>query len=228
MDSLPPIEYNFNEESCLKAVQYYYSLDTSKLKKEASGDNYKCYRFDVPESSFPLFINHARFDGISVHTLLSVVHLPEFQKEINPECSEFKVVQNTSGISDIVYAKIKLPIVSDRDMVYTREIRRDFPEKNDVIVFVKSFNHPYIPEKKGIVRCEMLLGFYIMRPTESGTFVFSGEQFNIGGNIPQGAMNMVYSSENAKVIEKLKRISKNNEGKISPDILSKVQRPCFL
>lgn len=105
-------------------------------------------------------------------------------------------------------------------MVYTREVRKDFPEKGDVVVFVKSIDHPYIPERKGIVRANMLMGYYILRPVEIGTMVFTGEQFNVGGMIPQGLMNMAYASENAKMIAAIQKVSKKYEGRISADILS--------
>lgn len=108
MKPVQEIEYSFNEKNCLEAVAYYSSIETKKLKKESSGDIYKCYRHDIKDSMFPLFINHARFDGVSLATVLSIIHLPEFQKELNPELSEFQVVQKTSGISDIVYVKMNV------------------------------------------------------------------------------------------------------------------------
>lgn len=116
----------------------------------------------------------------------------------------------------------QIPLISDRDTVTVREIRRDFPEPEDICIFHKSIEHPYLPVKKGVVRANLELAFYVMRPTDTGMEMIGGEQFDLMGSVPKSMMSIGYASENGVLMDALYNVAKKHEGRISIDILAHI------
>jgi hypothetical protein len=82
-------------------------MDMSKKKLDSSGPNYRCWKLSVQGSGIPLFINHAVFDGISIETLLSVIHVIDYFKEWNKGC-EYRILQGDEHYNDIAYLRLKV------------------------------------------------------------------------------------------------------------------------
>lgn len=107
MEKIPPIEVQINEEKCFGTVRFYSQIDTSKSKPQASTEIYSCWRYKIPESPLPLFISKTNFENISPETLLSVFHLPEYQKEWNP-ANQIEILQSNGGLNDICHTKMRV------------------------------------------------------------------------------------------------------------------------
>lgn len=121
----------------------------------------------------------------------------------------------------------QIPFISDRETVTIREIRRDFPEPDDICIYQKSIEHPHLPVKKGVIRANLELGFYIMRPTDTGMEMICGEQFDLMGSVPKSLMTMGFASENGLLMEALYETVKKYEGRISVDILAHISPVSF-
>lgn len=83
--------------------------------------------------------------------------------------------------------KKQMSVLSDREFVNMRIMRKDFPEKGDVSYFLKSVLHPGVPQNKKFIRGWFEYSWVSFKPvTKNSTEVFmvTAADFKVNPNLP--------------------------------------------
>jgi START domain len=107
--------------------------------------------------------------------------------------------------------------------VNARIVRRDFPQKGDILVIIKSVKHPEAPEVSGIVRAEVIFNFMRYRPLPDGTTQFMYVGLNeANGLVPNFVMKQFASKIIPGMMEQLSTLAATGTTGFGPEILEKI------
>ena len=122
--------------------------------------------------------------------IIDLIRVPENKLKFSPDIEAAELLHDVDGNLKIIYNRIKTPpIISNRDAVFVQGMQQD---GEDTYIASTSTVFPERPEIDGVVRVNVIIGGYIVRPIEPGKCTFS-YIMNVDprGDIPSAVTNMV-------------------------------------
>lgn len=150
----------------------------------------------------------ARMNGIRKDTILDMLDKPPQanQKTIK----EFRCVQKFNDYHRIMYTRIKLPLMTEREQLVNFELQDiddtdDDPRKGKRIICIQSINHPDFPVTPEKVRSDVFKVHMHWQALDNPDDLEYIEFFNfdLKGYMPMRMMNMVISSALSKGIRQV-------------------------
>ncbi len=171
----------------------------------SEGNGIKVFLKNYPNSAIRGVAGETIVDASIGKVLWMMVDHPHKPEWIN-RFKEAHTVEELPPASNIQYSSFTLPFpVSDRDFVF----RNDFtvsPEYKGVVIEVKSVEDKREPERKGMVRGEIVRGRYILIPQKDGKTLLQAEYLaNPKGSIPAWLINFFQKEWPYKTLDAMRK-----------------------
>jgi hypothetical protein len=124
-----------------------------------------------------------------------------------PQYREMKIVEEIDENSSFWYMKMKVPLLSERDMLL--KIQRIYMPDDKCLVISNSVEREDYPEFKGIIRMDM---FKMSLCWQDGpdTTMIEFSSFDMKGSIPASLINMIMAASITKgmknILDKIKKL----------------------
>ena len=132
----------------------------------------------------------------------------------SPMMKEYKLIERTGDDNCLdakVYYKMKLPMMSDRDLVI--QVHQEKKDDGSYWGYASSIEHPDYPTIKNVVRMYSLTYFKVSEESDGILNYTEISNFDLKGYLPASLMNMIMSSE----VEKEFRALYNHLVKVSKE-----------
>ncbi len=184
-----------------------YARDWAKDGWEfvSEGNGIKVFLKNYPNSAIRGVAGETLVDASIGKVLWMMVDHPHKPEWIN-RFKEAHTIEDIPPASNIQYSSFELPFpVSDRDFVF----RNDFsvsPEFKGVVIDVKSVSDKREPERRGVVRGEIVRGRYILIPQANGKTLLQAEYLaNPKGSIPSWLINFFQKEWPYKTLDAMRK-----------------------
>jgi len=172
--------------------------------------NIKIQKLKTEDSPDVLIRSTAFCEGIPPKQIFDMIYDTAYRQRWDTVLTNFHVVQTIDAFTDIMYFLVKAPSfaigIANRDFVQERKHRVNYPEPGDIIISSRSINHPAMPPQKHIIRGEIIISGYIIRPSQkdprSSELVIIN-QSDIKGYIPKTIVNHAVAKAPLEWVDKM-------------------------
>ena len=195
------------EKSMQVSDQIHFDLDTSAWKKVSDAEGIQTYE-KIEANDQVVAIRGEALIPVNLLKIATVLNSRELQKEWVDSLESSHEVGRITDLNRIEYNQVKVPFpFENRDFVYQAKVQV-VKSPPTMLIDMKSVTDAREPEKKGIVRGQILYSFYYLKqvPGVSATKVVIEMALDPKGAIPKWLVTL---SQKRWPLNTLRNLKKN-------------------